>query len=272
MAPHNFADSTRQLQALGLPYPQAKAQAKLTAQRPAMAIEWYVGHEPEAATSDGNGSRKEQARGSPEARKHGLEVRTLGALMLRDGEDDLTPVLLRSRVHSFIWLYLLMRAIANPRARIGRVELADELTPGLATDKQRKRLRNRLSDLLAELPPPLKGPIKVEDDFVRFDISACSIDVVRLFELAHECAAREGLLSEALDIEVDSALIAANGEFLPGWDEIEGEVNGGRGAVGDVVQDLRVKAEDARIALLAALANNHLARREPARAIPVGRQ
>ena len=192
----------------------------------------------------------------------------MGGLVLRDGAEDLTPALLRSRVYSFLWLYLMMRAITNPQARISRGELADELTPGLATDKQRKRLRDRLSDLLAELPPPLRGPIKVEDDFVRFEITACSIDIIRLFELAHESAAREGLLSEALVTEVDSALIAANGEFLPGWDEIEREVAGGRGAVGEVVQDLRVRAEDARVALLSALANNYLARREPARSIP----
>ena len=262
-------EAARRLQALGLPQPRPRAEPTVRTPRPAMALEWYVEHEPEAHAASGIGSQCEGALAPSESKKHGLEVTTLGALILRDGPEDLTTALLRSPVHSFLWLFLLMRAIANPQARISRAELADELTPGLGADKQRKRLRDRLSDLLAELPPPLREPINVEEDFVRFDLGACSVDVVRLFESARECAAREGLLSEALVAEVEAVLLAAAGEFLPGWDEIEREVSGARGAAGDVVRDLRLKAEDARVALLAALALNRMARRDPGRAIPL---
>ena len=46
-------------------------------------------------------------------------------------------------------------------------------------------------------------------------------------------------------------------------------MTGARGTAGDLVRDLRLKAEDARVTLLAALARNLVARREPARAVPL---
>src|SRR5437588_2333913 len=260
-------EAARRLSALGLPKPQQKAEPMVRSPRPAMALEWYLAHEPEASTADGNGIKTEVLPPSESTGR--LEVRTLGALVLRAGSEDLTTALLRSRVFSFLWLYLLMRAIANPEARLSRAELADELTPGLAADRQRKRLRDRLSDLLAELPPPLRNALRIEEDFVRFDAGASAVDVIRLFDLARECAGKEDLLSEALVGEVEIVLLSAEGEFLPGWDEIEQEVTGARGTAGDLVRDLRLKAEDARVTLLAALARNLMARREPARAVPL---
>ncbi len=264
------AEARRRLEALGLPQPQPKAETTVSTPRPAMPLDWFVAAEPEAIASRGNGSQAEPPPASgADRREHGLEIRTLGALILRDAAEDLTPTLLRSRVYSFLWLYLLMRALATPGTRVSRGEMADELTPGLSPDKQRKRLRDRLSDLLAELPPPLKGPITLEEDFLRFDLDASSVDVVTLLDLARECAGREGLLSEALAAEVEGALVVAEGEFLPGWDEIEREVTGGRGSSRDLVRDLRGRAEDARVTLLGALAQNRIARRDAGRAIPL---
>lgn len=262
------AEARRRLEALGLPPPQGKAEPAARAPRSAMPLEWFVRHESAPVASNGNGSQADHVESASDDRMQGLEVRTLGGLILSDSAEDLTPALLRSRLHSFIWLYLLMRAIATPRTRVSRGEMADELTPGLNPEKQRKRLRDRLSDLLAELPPPLKSPIRVEDDFLRFDLEASSVDLVTLLDLARECSGREGLLSEALAAEVEAALRAAEGEFLPGWDEIEREVTGGRGTSGDLVRDLRSRAEDARVALLAALAANRIARRDAGHAIP----
>ena len=262
-------EARRRLDALGLPQPQPKAEPAIRTPRPAMSLDWFVGHEPASVTSHGNGHEVEPSAAPGESRRQGLEVRTLGALILRDASEDLTTALLRSPVHSWIWLFLLMRAIATPQPRISRAELADELSPGLSTDRQRKRLRDRLRDLLSELPPPLKAPIRVEDEFVRFDLDACSVDLVTLVELERECASMEGLLAEAMAAEVEAALISSAGEFLPGWDEIESEVTGGRGSAGDVVRNLRGRAEFARVALLAALARNQMARRDPARAIPL---
>ena len=264
------SEARRRLEALGLPQPQPKAEPAIRTPRPAMPLDWFVDHEPESVTSHGNGHQVEHSVTTPvESQRHGLEVRTFGALILRDAAEDLTTALLRSRVHSWIWIFLLMRAIANPQTRMSRAELADELTPGLSTDRQRKRLRDRLSDLFAELPPPLKLPIMAEGEFLRFDLDTCSVDLVTLVELARECAGREGLLPEVLAAEVEAALLAANGEFLPSWDAIDSEVTGGRGSASDLIRDLRVRAEDARVALLAALAQNQMARRDPARAIPL---
>ncbi len=262
-------EARRRLDALGLPQPQPKADPAIKTPRPAMSLDWFVGQAQKSVTSHGNGHQVEHPASPAGSRRHGLEVRTLGALILRDASEDLTSALLRSRVHSWIWLFLLIRAIATPQQLISRAELADELSPGLSTDRQRKRLRDRLSDLLSELPPPLKAPIRVEDEFIRFDLDACSVDLVTLVGLERECAGREGLLSEALAAEVEAALLSSAGEFLPGWDEIEREVTGGRGSAGDVIRDLRGRAEVARVALLAALARNQMARREPARAIPL---
>jgi hypothetical protein len=95
--------------------------------------------------------------------------------------------------------------------------MADELTPGLRPDKRRKRLRDRLSDLLAELPPPLSGPIKVEDDFLRFDLNTCSIDLVNLLEEATSPADGEARLRRLVtDLERSYPSAAAClGEDLP---------------------------------------------------------
>ena len=46
-------------------------------------------------------------------------------------------------------------------------------------------------------------------------------------------------------------------------------MNGARGAAGDLVRQLRQRAETARIDLMGALAANHIARLEPSRAIPL---
>jgi len=109
----------------------------------------------------------------------------------------------------------------------------------------------------------------MEDDFLQFAVSTCSPDILRLFDLARDAAGRDGMLSDTLAAEIDGMLAQADGEFLPVWDELEHEVTGGRGAAGELVRDIRQKAEDARVSLLSALALNRLARREAGRAIPL---
>ena len=261
------AEAQRRLRALGLPQPAGKASSLRPSLRAAIPADWFI--ELESARTDGNGSAP-QPNGAPPSPLGGtLEVRTLGALVLRDGGEDLTAFLLKSRVLSFIWLYLLVRAILSPDGRISRAELAEELTPGLNPERQRKRLRDRLRNLLADLPPGLSRPVRFEDDFLQFAVRACSLDILRLFDLARDAAGRDGMLSDTLATEIEGMLEQAEGEFLPVWDELEHEVTGGRGAAGELVRDLRHKAEDARVSLLSALALNRLARREAGRAIPL---
>jgi hypothetical protein len=178
-------------------------------------------------------------------------------------------VMLSRPVLAFLWLYLLVRALLNPRDRVMRTELADELTPGLATEKQRKRLTDRLWDMQhGDLPKPLADRVVIEqDDSLRLDLTRCTLDLLRLQTLANECSGKNGLLPPDLAEEASRMLDALQGEFLPGWDQLENEVTGGRGTAGDLVRDLRQRAEAARVNLLGALAADYLARREPARAI-----
>ncbi|MGH7765101.1 MAG: hypothetical protein ACREOM_11880, partial [Candidatus Dormibacteraceae bacterium] len=189
--------------------------------------------------------------------------------MIREADHEFSAVMLSKPVIAFLWLYLLIRGLQNPKDRVMRIELADELTPGLSPEKQRKRVTARLSDMLhGELPKPLADRVVIEkDDSVRLDLTHCTIDLLRLQALAAECIGNEGLLAPALAEEAARMLDAVQGEFLPGWDQLENEVTGGRGGAGELVRDLRQSVEAFRVDLLGALAANYLARREPARAI-----
>jgi hypothetical protein len=200
-----------------------------------------------------------------------LGIETLGGLGLRHDGHDFGPEMMGRPVIAFIWLYLLLRALTNPKDRVMRADLADELTPGMSPEKQRTRLRNRLSNMLnGTLPAPLAARMVVDqDESVRLDLTQCSIDLIRLEEMAAECVAKEGILSPNLVDDATVLLDGSAGEFLPGWEQLEKEVNGARGAAGDLVRQLRQRAETARIDLMGALAANHIARQEPSRAIPL---
>ena len=104
---------------------------------------------------------------------------------------------------------------------------------------------------------------------MRLDLTQCSVDLLRLEEMAAECVAKEGMLSPDLVAHATTVLDQSAGEFLPGWEQLENGVNGARGAAGELVRQLRQRAETARIDLMGALAANHLARQEPGRAIPL---
>jgi Tfp pilus assembly protein PilF len=69
--------------------------------------------------------------------------------------------------------------------------------------------------------------------------------------------------------EAATILEETDGEFLPGWEQIEHEANGGRGASAEHVRSLRELAETARVDIMGALAANHLARQDARRAIPL---
>jgi len=246
-------------------------------------MDWWLDREREPVASNGEGaevSPVEPVASEPETVTSVvkpivrlgptlLEIHTMGRIEILESDDDLSSVMLSRPVLAFIWLYLLVRALLNPRDRVMRTELADELTPGLATEKQRKRLTDRLWDMQhGDLPKPLADRVVIEqDDSLRLDLSRCTVDLLRLRTLATECAGKNGLLPTDLAEEASRMLDALQGEFLPGWDQLENEVTGGRGTAGDLVRDLRQKAEAARVDLLGALAANYLDRREAARAI-----
>jgi DNA-binding SARP family transcriptional activator len=286
------AELAGQLRARGLLLPAEKAVGRRGEQRPALGIKWWLergaGQAPnDRSPHEGDGVHPqedavEEPSEEPEAplpvkpRSPAmpptyLGIDTLGGLGLRHDGQDVGSEVMKRPVIAFIWLYLLLRALTNPKDRVMRADLADELTPGMSPEKQRTRLRNRLSNMLnGTLPAPLAARMVVDqDESVRLDLTQCSIDLLRLEEMAAECVAKEGILSPNLVVDATVLLDGSAGEFLPGWEQLEKEVNGARGAAGDLVRQLRQRAETARIDLMGALAANHIARQEPGRAIPL---
>jgi DNA-binding SARP family transcriptional activator len=272
------AELAGQLRARGLLLPAEKAVGRRVEQRQAVGIKWWLerGVHPREDAIEELSEEEPVAPlavkpKSPAMPATYLGIETLGGLGLRQDGHDFGPELMGRPVIAFIWLYLVLRALTNPKDRVMRADLADELTPGMSPEKQRTRLRNRLSNMLnGTLPAPLAARMVVDlDESVRLDLTQCSIDLLRLEEMAVECVAKEGILSPNLVDDATALLDGSAGEFLPGWDQLEKEVNGGRGAAGDLVRQLRQRAETARINLMGALAANHIARQEPSRAIPL---
>jgi DNA-binding SARP family transcriptional activator len=107
------------------------------------------------------------------------------------------------------------------------------------------------------------------DESVSLALNHAIADFDRLLRIAAECSAKSGMLSPDEAKEAFQILAGTDGEFLPEWDRLEDQVTAGRGSAGELVQQLRTRAEDARIDILTCLAANHLARREAERAIPL---
>jgi len=198
---------------------------------------------------------------TPPADPSFLEIRTLGRIELKQGGVDFAPLMLGKPVIAFIWLYLLVRALTDPGLEISRGSFADEFTPGMPVEKQLKRLRDRLDDMVhRDLPEELFSRLKVTRKHDRLKMSKVSIDIVRLKEVARACSMTDGILPRDLMNEAATILEETEGEFLPGWEQIEHEANGGRGASAEHVRSLRELAETARVDLTGALAANQIAR------------
>jgi DNA-binding SARP family transcriptional activator len=188
-----------------------------------------------------------------------LNIRTLGGLRLTAGPEDITSALLDRKVLAFLWLHLLARNLRNTHDTITRASLADELSPGLDTATQRSRLRGRLSELRNQLPPALGRRVQVAGERISLDLADCAIDFQRVIEAATKHRSSNGMLSAEELKELSSLLAGAEGTFLPDWDDLEHHVNGGRGGAGEVVSDLRRKAEVALGGLLRTLGTSFLA-------------
>ena len=231
-------------------------------------MEWRLDWEQRLATASPGTSSEESRAATPSQEPHLLEVRTLGGLRLLAGEQDLTSGLLRRPVQSFVWLYLLVREIRKPGDRISRAALADELFTGLDPDQQRERLRKRLSEMHSLVPEPLAGRVQADGEYVSIDLSGCGLDAWQLLDLAKEAASAGELLPDGLADDVERILSAAREEFLPDWEEVERRATGARGVAGDLVREVRDSLAAAYVSLVSAIADSHLARRQPAKAIP----
>ena len=282
-----------QLQSRGLPLPPTKAVVPKVEARPLISIKWWLerqamAHAPAQPNGDRSGKKArvgpadEDAEETPEAGDideaepstgslvdpgH-LTIRTFARIELRQAGRDYAPELLRKRVLAFIWLYLFVRGLLEPGGRVDRGAFCEEFAPGLSPERQRKRVRDRLDDMFSrDLPEALTSRLITDRTHLSLDLSRCSIDIVRLQELAKQCVAKDGMLTNDLAAEASRVLAETEGEFLPDWEEIENETNGGRGAAAEYVRALREIAETARVELMGALAANNLARQEPRKAI-----
>src|SRR5216683_802070 len=263
----NEAELHGQLKVRGLPLPATKAVAAKVEARPLISVKWWLerqamahamakpngdspgskdrieplaeGPEDENATEDTEDAEPADASADPSY----LSIRTFGRIEFRQAGQDYAPVLIGKPVLAYIWLYLFVRGLLEPGGRVDRGAFADEYSPGLSPERQRKRLRDRLGDMFKrDLPAVLSSRLVADRTELRLELSRCSIDIVLLEE--------------------------TEGEFLADWEEIEKETNGGRGGAAEYVRTLRQVADTARVDIMGALAANHLARQEPRKAIP----
>ncbi len=278
-----------------LPLPAIKAVLAKVEARPLISIKWWLERQAMAhamAESNGQGTREpveaesvaeegddgedveEESEAATPARATAdtghLRIRTFGRLQLLQAGHDYGPALTSKKVLAFIWLYLFVRRLLDPDGRVKRVALAEEYSPGMLPTRQNKRLRDRLGDMYKrDLPPVLSSRIIADRQELHLDLSDCSIDIVRLQEVARLCVDQKGMLTPDLVAEARRMLEETEGELLHGWDDIELETNGGRGEAKDYIRALREVAETSRVDLMGALAANHLARQEPRKAIPL---
>lgn len=208
----------------------------------------------------------EGAVGSPQP---GLQVSTIGRFSVWQDGTDLTSALSQKPVASFLWLYLLARALRNPKDALSRAALADEAFPNLDSKQQRTRLRQRLSDMQATLPRAIAACLALEADRVRFDLDASALDSIALRRWAATISALRAPLDEAQLAEAEAFVDGlADGNFLPEWETLEARVTGGKGSAAAVVDDVRLDVDRWRASLLIAVADAYLARNRPALAVP----
>ena len=198
-----------------------------------------------------------------------LSVATIGHFSLTVDDDDVTGDLQQKPVASFLWLYTLARALRNPKDAPSRQALADEVFPNIDPKQQRTRLRQRLSDMQSSLPPGISRCLVSDGERVRFDLNACTVDVVRLREWATAIAGTKAALDqEQLGNLERLAESIGDGPFLPEWEALEAKVTAGQSSASGVVENVRGDVDRWRVIVLIALGEAHLARNHPAVAIP----
>lgn len=100
-----------------------------------------------------------------------LRVQTLGGLRICLNGEDLTARQLARPTVSYLWQYLLRRAIQEPRRVISGSAEADEVYPGIHPETEHARTRR---------------PMTITDKELMLDTTACHVDVVEILQLAAE--------------------------------------------------------------------------------------
>lgn len=199
----------------------------------------------------------------------GLAIASVGRLSISHGGTELTAALTQKPVASYLWLYLLARALRNPKDTIGRGALADETFPNLDPKQQRTRLRQRLSDMQATLPRSVAECVVLDGDRVHFDLDACRSDVADLRAWATSVASLRAPMDDAQLTEAATLVDrVGNGMFLPDWEALDVKVTGGKSGAASVVDDVRTDVDRWRAALLIAVSDSYIARNRAALGVP----
>jgi DNA-binding SARP family transcriptional activator len=258
----------RRLSDGGYPPPAAKVERPSYALRLQPPGGWLrdLGVDAAEAPQAAGGNGQHQAASGSSAR---LSVQILGSLRVRQGAEDLTANLLDRPTLSYIWQYLLIRAIqgAGP---LPRSAVADEVYPRVDPETQHARMRRRIHDLQHKLPA-FGRCLLVTDRDLQFDLESCDVDVVTILKLADDIrtsgSSGPDLLAASMVRALEDAAAGGAAEPLEQWEELEHTINRGNGQSGEHVRTLRARIVEARAAILARLGAHYLARRLAGQAV-----
>ncbi len=204
-----------------------------------------------------------------EVANRGTVIRSIGRLQLVQDGEDVSAALLQRPTLAFLWSFLLARSVLSDQPLL-RNSLADELSPGLPTQSQTKRLRDQIYNLQHDVAPVLGQMVQADRNHVRLCLNGADFDVFRLRGLSQSLNPDPDLLDQQATEEAEAFLLKLPaGEFLAGFEELENAVTEGRGAASDMVRDARLQVARWRAALACAVADHRLARRQPELALRV---
>ena len=196
-----------------------------------------------------------------------LELHSIGRLRLMNAQKDLAASLEDRPVLAFLFKYLLARYVLG-RPPLARDGLGEELSPGVPHSSQRKRLRKQLYDLQKDIAPPIAALIHASRTHVWLELDDANSDIAELRDLANQIRQRGSMIDAELAVEIQSLLDGTESqEFLPGFEELENKVNGGRGTAGELVAEARELIANQRAELVRALAEYQEAIGHPEAAI-----
>jgi len=196
-------------------------------------------------------------------------IRSIGRLQLFHDGGDRSAALLQRPTLAFLWSFLLARSVLSDQPLL-RNSLADELSPGLPSQSQTRRLRDQLYNLQHDIAPVIGELVQADRMHVRLCLNGADFDVFRLRDLSQSLSHDSELLDQQV-VERAEGLLGelATGDFLPGFEEVENTVTEGRGAASEMVRDARIRVAGWRAALACAVADHRLARRQPELALRV---
>jgi len=192
-------------------------------------------------------------------------IRTIGRIQALTSAGDLTASLMGKPVVGFLWLYLLARSVRKPGDRVTRTAITDEVAHGVSDP--RGRLRGYLRDL-SHLPAPLGPMVKVQDELIGFDLDGCEADFALLRTLADHVRQTSGSLDTNFLGRAQELLVElGDGDFLPGFEDMEKRVTQGRGVAGQIVSEVRAQIDTMRADVAEAVAKALLDRGQAALAV-----